>query len=296
MVSPRPAGRHRPGVNRQPPGCYSARVSAPPLSCRYEVLPGDTLRERLERAREFGFEAVSFPGRTLASYESELRSWARDAPVAMGFLSLGFEYSLVSPDAGLRARCRDSLRRLFALCRDVGLPGVNMPPVLVQDNPVRYPARAADERAVQAQDAHLLEELPALCDDAQRLGILLLIEPVNRGESDYLHTLAHAAALCERVGHGSLGITCDFYHMEKEEADPPGAILAAGAWIRHVHVSEDPRTEPGSGTLDFAPGFRALKDIGYRGMIELEARSLSGPAERVLPTSAAFLRRTWELS
>jgi sugar phosphate isomerase/epimerase len=271
-------------------------VSAPPLSCRYEVLPGDTVRERLEHARRFGFEAVSFPGRSLASYESELRSCARDAPVAMGVLSLGFEFSLVIPHAGLRARCRDSLRRLFALCHDVGLRGVNMPPVLVQDNPVRYPARDGDEHAVHAQDAHLLEELPALCDEAQRLGILLLIEPVNRTESEYLHTLAHAASLCERVGRGSLGITCDFYHMEREEGDPPGAIRGAGAWIRHVHVAERARTEPGSGTLDFAPGFRALKDIGYAGMIELECRSLSGPAERVLPASAAFLRRTWERS
>ena len=214
----------------------------------------------------------------------------------MGFLSLGFEFSLASPDAGLRARCRESLRRLFALCRDVGLPGVNMPPVLVQDNPVRYPMRDGEKHAVQAQDAHLLEELPELCDEAQRLGILLLIEPVNRTESEYLHTLAHAASLCERVGHGSLGITCDFYHTEMEEADPPGAIRAAGAWIRHVHVAERARTEPGSGTLDFAPGFRALKDIGYTGMIELECRRLSGPAERVLPASAEFLRRAWERS
>jgi len=214
----------------------------------------------------------------------------------MGFLSLGFEFSLVSPDAGLRARCRDSLRRLFALCRDVGLRGVNMPPVLVQDNPVRYPASAGDEGAVQAQDAHLLEELPGLCDEAERLGILLLIEPVNHTESDYLHTLAHAASLCERIGHGSLGITCDFYHMDLEEADPPAAIRAAGAWIRHVHVAERARTEPGSGTLEFAPGFRALKDIGYTGMIELECRGLSGPAELVLPSSAAFLRHTWERS
>jgi sugar phosphate isomerase/epimerase len=248
--------------------------------------------ERLESAHRFGFEAVSFPGRFLATFESQLRSSARTSPVAMGFLSLGFEGSLVSPDAGTRARCRHSLRRLLVLCREVGLLGVNVPPVLVQDNPVRYPNDG--EAAALAQDAHLAEELPALCDVARESGVLLLLEPVNRAESEYLTTLAHAAAVCQRVNSSSLGITCDFYHLRREELDAPGAIRAAGRWIRHVHVAEDSRSEPGSGTADFGPGFRALKDVGYSGMIELECRQLSGPAHRVLPDSAAYLRRTWD--
>jgi sugar phosphate isomerase/epimerase len=269
-------------------------MSTPALACRYEVLPGGSVMERLENARRYGFEAVSFPGRLLATYTAQLRSCARDAPVAMGYLSLGFEGSLVSPDAGIRARCRDSLRRLFELCREVGMLGVNVPPALIQDNPVRYPCRAGEESAVRAQDAHLAEELPALCVEARSLGVLLLLEPVNRYESEYLNTLGHAAVLCERVNCGSLGVTCDFYHMQLEELDPPGAIRATGRWIRHVHVAENTRVEPGPGAMDFAPGFRALKDIGYAGMIEVECRGLSGPAEQVLPDSAAFLRRTWE--
>lgn len=282
------------GDERVPFSVMLRSMRTPPLACRYEVLPGRTLMTRLENARRFGFEAVSFPGRFLASYESQLRSCARDVPVAMGFLSLGFEGSLVSPDAGIRARCRDSLRRLFDLCREVGLLGVNMPPVLVQDNPVRYPYRAADGSAVRAQDAHLAAELPGLCEEARSLGLLLLVEPINRHESEYLNTIAHAAAVCERIGCPSLGVTCDFYHMEMEERDPTGAIRAAGTWIRHVHVSgRGPRTEPGPRSRDFSPGFSALKGIGYTGMIEVEARSLSGPAEEVLPCSVAFLRRTW---
>jgi sugar phosphate isomerase/epimerase len=62
-----------------------------------------------------------------------------------------------------------------------------------------------------------------------------------------------------------------------------------------VHVSgRSSRNEPGPGSLDFTPGFAALKDIGYSGMIEVEARCLSGPAEEVLPRSIAFLHTTWE--
>jgi sugar phosphate isomerase/epimerase len=50
---------------------------------------------------------------------------------------------------------------------------------------------------------------------------------------------------------------------------------------------------PGSGTLDFKPGFQALKEIEYKGFIEIESRQLSGKAEVVLPCSREYLTNLW---
>jgi len=50
----------------------------------------------------------------------------------------------------------------------------------------------------------------------------------------------------------------------------------------------------GPGTLDFAPGFRALKQLWYQDLIEVECRSLSGPGEIVLPRSVAYFQRVWQ--
>ena len=251
------------------------------------MLPGKRVIDKLNIAKKYGFDGVSLPGRFLGSYIEELLECLADVPLPLVLLSLGFEGSLVSPSKEIRVKCRDSLIELFDLCAKLGVKSLNMPPVLIQDNPERL-------AEVEAQDALLLEQLPDLCDEAEKRGVALLLEPVNSYETEYLSNLPHAAMLCEKVNHSHLGITCDFYHMQIEELNIPESILAAGKWIKQVHVAENTRVEPGPGSLDFKPGFKALKDIGYDGIIEIECRKLSGKPEDVLPRSIEYLISIWE--
>ena len=73
-----------------------------------------------------------------------------------------------------------------------------------------------------------------------------------------------------------------------------GASLAAAApFLKLVHVAENTRVEPGPGSMNFRPGFRVLKKIGYSGFVEVESRTLSGPAAKVLPASVEYLHAEW---
>ncbi len=263
------------------------------LSCRLDVLPGDRVLDKLTNAAAFGFDAVSLPGRFLNDYLHELRRCLGDSPLPLASLSLGFSGSLVSPDEEVRRRCRDSFLKLFDICAELRVGCVNVPPVLIEDNPERITEGGCYGSAKEAQDALLIEQLPALGDRAQERGLILLLEPVNRYESDYLNTVPHAAQLCEALNHSNIGLTCDFFHMQMEELSVPDSISKAGQWIKHVHVAENTRVEPGPGSLNFTPGFSALKKIGYDRTIELEPRALSGPAEEVLPKSVEYLCKLW---
>jgi sugar phosphate isomerase/epimerase len=264
------------------------------ISCRLEVLPGQRVIDRLNNAKVFGFDAVSLPGRFLDSYLDELRDCLGDSPLPVASMSLGFSGSLLSPHESVRKRCRDSFMELFDISAELGAGCVNAPPVLIQDNPGRITEAGAYRSVTEAQDALLVEQLPALGDEAQKRGLLFLLEPVNRYESEYLNTVPHAAKLCETLNHDNIGITCDFFHMQIEELSIPQSISMAGKWIKHVHVAENTRVEPGPGSLDFTPGFQALKEIEYSGFIELECRKLSGPAKKVLPKSVDYLRSLWK--
>ena len=264
------------------------------ISCRLEVLPGERVIDKLTNAKVFGFDAVSLPGRFLDSYLDELRDCLGDSPLPLASMSLGFSGSLLSPHETIRKRCRDSFMKLFDICVELGAGCVNAPPVLIQDNPDQITEAGVYGSVTEAQDALLAEQLPALGDEAQKRGLLFLLEPVNRYESEYLNTVPHAAKICETLNHDYIGITCDFYHMQLEELSIPQSISTAGKWIKHVHVAENTRVEPGPGSLDFVPGFQTLKEIGYSGFIELECRKLSGPAEKVLPKSVEYLRRLWK--
>ena len=149
---------------------------------------------------------------------------------------------------------------------------------------------------IELQDRLLLEQLYEIAEEARRRDLYLLLEPVNRYETDYMNTLTHAAGIAEEAHHSHLGISADFFHMQIEELNIQESINKAGKWIKHVHVAENTRVEPGPGSLDFKPGFRALKNVGYDKYIEIEARSLSGEAAVVLPKAIAYLKNLWAIS
>lgn len=269
-------------------------LRAPKISCRLEVLPGEKVLDRLNHAAEFGFDAVSLPGRFLNDYLDELRKCLADSPLPLVSMSLGFSGSLLSPHKEVRRQCRDSFLKLFDICAQLGVGCVNVPPILIQDNPDRITDPGHYPSTEQAQDALLIEQLPVLGDQTQERGMMFLLEPVNRYESEYLNTVPHAAKLCETLNHDHIGLTCDFFHMQLEELSIPESLSKAGKWIKHVHVAENTRVEPGPGSLNFTPGFKTLKELKYSGFIELECRKLSGPAEKVLPKSVEYLRRLWK--
>ncbi|MEM1295855.1 MAG: sugar phosphate isomerase/epimerase family protein [Verrucomicrobiota bacterium] len=259
---------------------------SPELLIRLEVLPGATVAEQIQNAADFGFQAIALPGRFIDRWLGGLRECRADLALPIASISLGFEHSLLSPSADQRAKCRESLVRLFDLCAEFGAGLFNLPPCLIQDNPKRI----HDPNEIETL---LLEQLPEVADEAKARGVVLLLEPVNKYESETINSVVEAAEISQKCNHSHLGITADFFHMQLEELHSAEALARALPQVRHVHVAENTRVEPGSGSLDFHEGFGVLKNGDYKGLIEVECRSLSGPAAEVLPASAAHLRNVW---
>ena len=71
-------------------------------------------------------------------------------------------------------------------------------------------------------------ESPKACDEhAQRLGVRIGVEPINRFETFFINRAAQAIALAEAVGP-TCGVVLDSFHMAMEESDFHEAIRAAG--------------------------------------------------------------------
>ena len=256
------------------------------ISARLEVLPGKSVLEQINNAEMFGFDGVSLPGRFLKNYVSELKRVFPDISLPLVSLSLGYEGSLLSPDIKIREKCKASIIDLFDLCNELKIKSLNMVPIFIQDD--------TGSTDVKEKDELLISQLCDICEEGRKRNVSLLLEPVNRYETKYINSQAHAARICDIVNHDYLGVTSDFYHMMLEELDTAKSILVAGKWIKHVHVAENTRVEPGPGSLNFKPGFEALKKIGYDGFIEIECRSLSGTPEIVYPYSIKYLRNIWD--
>ncbi|MBW3623704.1 MAG: sugar phosphate isomerase/epimerase [Armatimonadetes bacterium] len=127
--------------------------------------------------------------------------------------------------------------------------------------------------------------------EAERFGVTIAIEPLNRGETNLINSVPEALDLANQVDHPNVQVLADLYHIEKE-GESQDHLLAAQGRLAHVHVADTGRFAPGTGEYDTVGLFRRLKQIGYDGRISIECTWKDFEAEA--PAALQFLRNTWE--
>lgn len=127
----------------------------------------------------------------------------------------------------------------------------------------------------------VLECLGEVCRTAERLGVTVLLEPMNRYECDYINTLADGAAFAAEIGAANLKVLADTFHMNIEETGIEAALRDAGSRLGHVHLADSNRRAPGHGHLNIAGILRALAGMEYRGYLALEILPLPDPLQAI---------------
>jgi sugar phosphate isomerase/epimerase len=127
---------------------------------------------------------------------------------------------------------------------------------------------------------------------AQKYNIVIVIEPLNSGETNLINTVAEGAQIVESVNHPNIQLLCDIYHMMREN-EPAENIVIYGKYIRHCHIAEkEGRTAPGAEQDDFTPYFAALKKIGYKGGISIECRWKD--LKEQAPSALAYMKQQFK--
>ena len=126
--------------------------------------------------------------------------------------------------------------------------------------------------------------------------ILLLAEPLNRGECNIINSLAEAMQYVRDVNHPSFQCLFDSYHFWLE-SEAIASLEAAMPAVRHVHLADVPqRRAPGeTGANDYAPIFRVLRQARYDALVTVESNDLAtlpDGAARVLTFLKTQLDRT----
>jgi sugar phosphate isomerase/epimerase len=117
---------------------------------------------------------------------------------------------------------------------------------------------------------YFVEAMQACAEAARPAGVGFAIEPLNRYETDLLHTVDEGLAFLDEVGLENVGLLLDTFHMNIEEPSIEGSIRRCGDRIFHVHLADSNRWYPGAGHIDFASVVKTLRDIGYDGWLSGE--------------------------
>jgi sugar phosphate isomerase/epimerase len=238
----------------------------------------------LARAQACGFRAVEiFPPSAAALDERALRRGLKRHELTLAAVGTGAGYvllrlHLLAANPRRRAAAVRFIRAVIDCAGALGAPAVigsmkgSIPPGVGRE--------AAEKR--------LAETLAELAERAAHHGTTLLLEPLNRYESNCINTLAEGAALIRKTGAANLRLLADCFHMNIEETSLPDAIRRANSWIGHVHFVDSNRRAAGLGHIDFTAVAAALRDIGYAGYLSAEALPLPSAAAAAKQTLAAF--------
>ena len=146
--------------------------------------------------------------------------------------------------------------------------------------------------ARQRAEDQYLRALTWLAAALRGSGITLLIEPLNRKESNQINSVAEAVRFARLLDLPEVRAHADFYHMD-EEAEDLATLGENVQWLGHVHLADTGRMNPGTGSYPYDAFFHQLKTAGYRGLMSGEC-ALKGEAVAAMQFSADFLRRKWQ--
>ncbi|MDP6491718.1 MAG: sugar phosphate isomerase/epimerase family protein, partial [Kiritimatiellia bacterium] len=253
------------------------------------LVPGKTFAEKLRNLEAYGFEGVELAGARLNDEAdlAERRAALRDSPVKASSICGGFEAEMVHPDPQRRRACADTLKRFIDLAAELGATGPISVPIFNRNErvPDMSPWKTQHEAEIELL-RHVLEDLAR---HAEGTGACLLLEPLNRYESNSIRDVEEAAELCRVVGSTGVRVMADFFHMHIEQPDTPKSLAAVADMLGHVHLADNTRKEPGTGDIDFAAAFKVLKKVGFGGYMAFEC-GLSCEGEVALPKSVAYLK------
>jgi len=118
----------------------------------------------------------------------------------------------------------------------------------------------------------LIRLLSRMAPVAGKYGIVIVLEPLNTQEVNFINSLGEGSAIVKKVNHPNLRLLVDIYHMLKED-EPAGEIVKYGKLLKHCHIAEkEVRSAPGIKGDNFVPYLEALRKIRYSGGISLECR------------------------
>ncbi|MCL4395524.1 MAG: sugar phosphate isomerase/epimerase [Chloroflexi bacterium] len=148
---------------------------------------------------------------------------------------------------------------------------------------------AVDESR-DAAELRFLDCLRECADHAAEQDVRMVIEPVNRYESNYLNSVPGVLDLLTVLDRPNVAIMADAFHMNIEDACISDSLAQAGARLEYVHAADSNRRAPGQGHLDWNEFVGALRSIGYDGYVTAEILPLPNP-DAAAADAIRFLRR-----
>ena len=226
----------------------------------------ETIETTLARISRLGYDYIEIQGEPSMYDTKEIRGLLKKYGIqCFGSVTLMLEQrNLLAKDEGQRADSVQYVKDTITMVKELGGQMISVVPGTVGKI---IPDGRPDEEWQWA-----IESMKQCYEHAEKEGIVIGIEPINRFETYFINRGDQALALAEEVGP-NCGVCLDIFHMNIEESNYYDMIRRAGKKIVNFHVADNNRKAPGMGTLDWKSVIDTLKEVGYKGPLSVEFAS-----------------------
>lgn len=226
----------------------------------------------LDLIKTIGYDVVELP-----MFDKDVANAARWGKKLdeYGFLrsaacAFGPDESMISSDPAIHRRGVEANKRILDCCAAAGCS------IMVGDC---YSALGVftGEGPTDVEWNRVLDGMREVAEHAESVGVRIGVEYLNRFEEYFINTAEDGARFVKELGHPSVGMMFDTFHSHIEEKSVPDAIRALRDVLYHVHISENDRSTPGSGNVRWDQVFDTLHEVGYDGLMVVEAFGSSLP-------------------
>jgi D-psicose/D-tagatose/L-ribulose 3-epimerase len=226
----------------------------------------------LENLKEWGYDGVELP--VFDMEESKFKKVGdKLTELGLGRTAVTVctpEENPISDDTSIRAAGLARLKKAIDMCAAAGVTHLLGP---IHSALGEFPGRGRTEEEWKWGQ----EILAQAADHAKDNDVTLVCEYLNRFECYFLNCAEDAARFTREVGHSHLKMMYDTFHANIEEKSITDAVKSCADQMVHVHISENDRSTPGEGGVNWDESFAALKSIDYDGWFMIEAFGLALP-------------------
>ena len=224
----------------------------------------EPLEVTLRRIKRLGFESIEISGEPTQYDVKSSRALLKQYGIRCWgavTLTLG-DRNLAASNEAQRARSIDYVKSVVTMVKELEGTEITIVPATV--------GKIVPDGSPEAEWKWVVDGLREVYGHAQKSGVRMALEPLNRFETYFMNRGDQALCLADAVGP-DCGICLDVFHMNIEEVDMFAAVKKARGRLVDVHVAENNRLAPGMGNVAWPRLVQTLREIGYDGALTMEA-------------------------
>jgi sugar phosphate isomerase/epimerase len=131
-----------------------------------------------------------------------------------------------------------------------------------------------------------------ICNYAINNQVDILLEPVNRYETNFINNLREAWEIINKTKIDNLYIMPDIFHMNIEDPVIETELLKYREKINYIHLADSNRHAPGWGHTDFNSIHNTLQSMNFDGWLSVEILPVPTP-EKAGKQAINYLKKIW---